>query len=102
MQADQSAIIINAVYVGSQADGQRLLQPLFDLKPTRTNITMVSWTEINAYAFFGSGAPYNKNACAKNATHNVYGGAVSHFDIPTFQTFYSNYDKLLQSMPDKL
>ena len=63
---------------------------------------MISWTDINAYAFFGSGAPYDKNACPKNATHNVYGGAVSHFDISTFQTFYSNYDKLLQSMPDKL
>ncbi|KAF2648721.1 FAD-binding domain-containing protein [Lophiostoma macrostomum CBS 122681] len=102
LQADQSAIVISAVYAGSQADGLKLLQPLFDLKPTMTNITMVSWADIDAYAFFGSGAPYTEDACPKNATHNVYGGAIARFDIPTFQTFYSNYDKLLQSMPDKL
>jgi hypothetical protein len=97
-----SVIIVHAVYAGSQAEGQKLIQPLFDLKPTRTNVTMINWAAINSYQFFGSGLPYNKTACAKNATHNVYGGAVKQFDIPTFQTFYSNYDRLLQSMPDKL
>lgn len=102
MLADQPIVMVNAVYAGPQAEGQKLLQPLFDLKPTRTNLTMIPWTKINAYAFFNSGAPFNKSSCSKNATRNIYGGAVKHFNIPTFDNFYSNYDKLIESMPEQL
>jgi hypothetical protein len=70
--------------------------------PIKKNFTMVSWADISAYAFFGTGAAWDRKSCPKNSTHNVYGGAVSHFDVQTFQTFYENYDKLIKSMPDQL
>lgn len=61
---------------------------------------MIPWSSINAVSFFGN-EPANYT-CPTNTPHNVYGSAVSHFDIPTFQTFYESYNALTSSMPVEL
>ena len=61
---------------------------------------MIPWSSINAVSFFGN-EPANFT-CPTDSTHNVYGSAVHYFDIPTFQTFYENYDNLISSMPVEL
>jgi len=61
---------------------------------------MISWASINAVSFFAY-EPVNFT-CPTGSNHNVYGAAVKRFDIPTFQTFYDNYNNLLSSMPTNL
>jgi hypothetical protein len=56
---------------------------------------MVPWASVNEQSFFAIEAPGFQ--CPTGTTHNVYGGAVYTLDVPTFQTFYENYDKLIQS-----
>ena len=58
---------------------------------------MIPWSSINAVSLFGN-EPANFS-CPTNSPHNVYGGAVSHFDIPTFQSFYENYANISSSLP---
>lgn len=96
----QSAILINAVYAGSQSEGEKYLAPLRSLSPMRQNLTMISWSAINSNSFFGA-EPINYT-CSTNSPHNVYGGAVHQFDIPTFQNFYEQYDNLTSSIPTDL
>ncbi|CRG83420.1 hypothetical protein PISL3812_00771 [Talaromyces islandicus] len=95
-----SFIMINAVYVGPKAEGQKYIQPLFDAFPIRSSQVEVPWSQVNAAAFFGN-EPANYT-CPTNSPHNVYGGAVNHFDLDTFQTFYENYDNLTSSLATQL
>lgn len=98
--AEQSCIIVNAVYAGPQEEGEAYLRPLLDSTPIRSNLTMVPWSKVNSASFFGLEPP--DAPCPTNSIHNVYGGAVKRFDIPTFQTFYENLDQLLSSKPEEL
>lgn len=61
---------------------------------------MIPWSSINALSFFGF-EPANYT-CRTNSPHNVYGSAVNHFDIATFQTFYEDYNNLTSSFPVEL
>ncbi|KAL1610642.1 hypothetical protein SLS60_002312 [Paraconiothyrium brasiliense] len=90
-----SIILINVVYTGSRELGEKYLQPLLQASPLRHNISMVAWADVNAASFFAFEGPGFR--CPTGTTHNVYGGAVNTFDVSTFQTFYENYDKLIQS-----
>lgn len=92
--------MVNAVYAGPHAEGEKYLHSLLNLSPIRHNLTMVPWSTINAVSFFGS-EPTNYT-CPTNTPHNVYGGAVHQFDINAFQTFYEGYEKLTSSMPVEL
>jgi hypothetical protein len=98
--AEQSCIIVNAVYAGPQEEGKEYLRPLLDSTPIRSNLTMVPWSNVNSASFFGLEPP--DAPCPTNSIHNVYGGAVKKFDISTFQTFYENLDQLLSSKPEEL
>ncbi|KAI9699566.1 MAG: hypothetical protein M1820_007064 [Bogoriella megaspora] len=91
-----SAILINAVYAGSQEEAMPYIQPLINLSPTLSNLTMISWSDINSAALFGI-EPANYT-CPAPSSHNVYGSAVSYFDIPTFQNFYQDYSSVTSSM----
>ena len=91
---------MNAVYAGPQAEGEKYLSPLLDAFPVRQNLTMITWSTINAVSFFGN-EPANYT-CPTDSPHNVYGDAVHRFDIETFQTFYENYEQLTSSMPVEL
>ncbi|KAJ8063296.1 hypothetical protein OCU04_008526 [Sclerotinia nivalis] len=93
-----SFIIVNAVYTGSQSEGEKLLQPLFNASPKLKNLTMVPWASVNAVSFFGA----DNEPCTGSTPHNVYGGAVHYFDIPTFQNFYEDYNELISSNPVEL
>ncbi|KAK0510736.1 hypothetical protein JMJ35_007168 [Cladonia borealis] len=95
-----SSIIVNAVYAGPQAEGEKYLYTLFKFSPIQHNLTMIFWSEINAASFFGT-EPSNYT-CPTDSPHNVYGGAVYQFDIDTFQEFYENYEQLTSSMPVEL
>jgi hypothetical protein len=92
--------MINAVYVGSKAEAQKYIQPLIDASPIRSSQVEVPWSQVNAAAFFGN-EPANYT-CPTNSPHNVYGGAVNHFDVATFQTFYENYENLTSSLATQL
>ncbi|KAF2438901.1 hypothetical protein P171DRAFT_490938 [Karstenula rhodostoma CBS 690.94] len=56
---------------------------------------MVPWASVNAASFFATkGSSF---LCPASPTHNVYGGAVNAFDVPAFETFYQNYNSMIQS-----
>jgi FAD/FMN-containing dehydrogenase len=80
--AEQSCIIVNAVYAGPKEEGKEYLHPLLDSTPIRSNLTMVPWSNVNSATFFGLEPP--DAPCPTNSIHNVYGGAVKQFDISTF------------------
>lgn len=56
---------------------------------------MVPWALVNAQSFFAIEAPGFQ--CPTGTTHNVYGSAISKFHVQTFETFYENYNNLIQS-----
>jgi hypothetical protein len=61
---------------------------------------MIPWASVNSESFFSVQPP--NYVCTTRTSHNVYGAAVKHIDVPTFQTFYENYESLLSSRPDEL
>lgn len=91
----QTYIVVNALYAGPLDKGTALVQGLVDAHPAKQAITMVQWNEIDKKAFFGS-AP---TTCAKNQNQNVYGLGIKTYDVPTFQTFFADLQKLFVDHP---
>ena len=50
------SIILNIVYYGPQEKAMPYIQPLLELAPTVTNMTMVPWNRLYATVFFGADA----------------------------------------------
>ncbi|KAJ0414362.1 FAD-dependent oxidase [Aspergillus carlsbadensis] len=89
------SIILNAVYIGPQAEGLALLQPLLDLPHLARNITQLPWNEVfDAHMFGGIAA-----TCTGGNPQNNWSQGMAVFDAPTFGAYFDALAELWRSHP---
>lgn len=88
-------IILNAVYVGPQSEGEKVIKPFLDLNPLVQNISVVPWNRLSDVATFGI-ANY---ACHKGILESIYSLALKNIDPATFASVFELLTKFYLENP---
>ncbi|KAA8565447.1 hypothetical protein MFRU_006g00290 [Monilinia fructicola] len=87
-------ILANWAYAGPREEALRIIAPILNLEPAFTNITDVSWRNLNTATGFGLDAA----VCEPNHIRNVYGASLRTLSAPTYVSafkkladFYAKY-----------
>lgn len=83
------------MYAGPSVEGEKLLQPFIDLKPTAQRISTVPWNRYLATALFES-EPF---FCAKGDVHSIYSAGVKNFDVETHISAFNELAQFYSTTP---
>jgi hypothetical protein len=79
--------MVNAVYVGAEKDGRKLLQPLLSAKALESNVTMIPYNRLILENRFG----VDPLGCIAGLPQAAYGMNLYHYDIATYQETLAAY-----------
>ncbi|KAF1923394.1 FAD binding domain-containing protein [Didymella exigua CBS 183.55] len=80
-------IMVNAVYVGTEEDGRKLLQPLLSTKHLESNVTMIPYNRLILENRFGA----DPLGCIAGLNQAAYGLNLYHYDVATYQATLAAY-----------
>jgi hypothetical protein len=92
-------ITVNAIYYGPLKEGEKYLQPFFELNPTRSQVITIQQNKLFDAAFFNFFGLDN-GACTPNQHLNIYTVGLKHYSPPTFKSFFANMTAFWIANPD--
>ena len=88
-------MILNAVYIGPEAEGMALIKPFLDLKPVVQEISVVPWNKLVSTAGFGLNADF----CVKGSIYSMYGISATKVDAATYIDAFNELVHLWATVP---
>ncbi|KAH6639126.1 hypothetical protein C7974DRAFT_449046 [Boeremia exigua] len=82
-------IMVNAVFVGVEKDGRKILEPLLSTTPLESNVTMIPYNRLIRENRFGA----DPLGCIAGLPQASYGLNLYHFDVATYQKTLAAYVK---------
>ncbi|EUC44408.1 hypothetical protein COCMIDRAFT_98329 [Bipolaris oryzae ATCC 44560] len=80
-------IMVNAVYVGAENDGKKILQPLLSVKALQSNVTMIPYNRLILENRFG----VDPLGCISGLPQASYGMNLYQYDVATYQKTLAAY-----------
>lgn len=95
MQTQRTALMISAIYVGSEEQGMVYMQPFLDQNPLRQSVSVLPWNRLIKDNRFGVDAL----ACMKAGNHSAMGMNVYKFNAATYVGLVDKFDRFYVKNP---
>ncbi|CAE7205748.1 hypothetical protein P3342_011551 [Pyrenophora teres f. teres] len=82
-----TVIMVNAVYIGAEADGRKVIAPLLSTKALKSNITMIPYNRLIFENRFG----VDPLGCIAGLPQAAYGLNLYKYDVATYQATLASY-----------
>ncbi|ELR03672.1 hypothetical protein GMDG_06315 [Pseudogymnoascus destructans 20631-21] len=96
----QSAVIVNLVWFGPEADVTQHIQPFIVAGPTTTNTKTVRWTDWYTVALFGAYVSPGATDCTYGQYYNAYTLGIAQTDPVAMTALFNNITAFSSENPD--
>lgn len=93
--AQKPQILTNWVYAGPEAEGRRILEPLFALNPPFINATMIPWNRL----VYTAGFELNTAFCTGPAVRSIFTTSMRNLSASTYQAAFEKLSAFWEDAP---